>query len=82
MSVYFFKWKPFWGKVKIKKELARVPRDGLRVKISPGKASATVFIFVSETTGTRTAFEMATLGMSAAKAKVEQMVTAFAPETR
>ncbi|HEY1522276.1 MAG TPA: hypothetical protein VGF70_04625 [Solirubrobacteraceae bacterium] len=81
-SVYFFKWKPFWGKVKIKKELARVPREGLRVKISPGKASATVFILVSETTGMRTAFEMATLGMSAAKAKVEEMVTAFAPETR
>lgn len=81
-SVYFFKWKPFWGRVKIKKQLAQVPREGLRVKISPGKASATVFVLVSETTGMRTAFEMATLGMSAAKAKVEQVVTAFAPETQ
>jgi hypothetical protein len=80
--VYFFKWKPFWGRVKIKKELARMPREGLRVKITPGKASATVFILVSETTGARTAFEMATLGMSAAKAKVEQMIAAFEPETR
>jgi hypothetical protein len=52
------------------------------VTVSPGKASATVFILVSDTTGTRTAFEMATLGMSAAKAKVEQVITAFAPETQ
>jgi hypothetical protein len=80
-SVYFFKWKPFWGKVKIKKELARMPRNGLSVKIGPGRASATVFVLVSETTGTRTAFEMATLGMSAAKAKVDEVVAAFAPET-
>jgi hypothetical protein len=81
-SVYFFKWKPFWGKVKIKKELACLPREGLSVTIRPGKASATVFILVSETTGARTAFEMATLGMSAAKAKVAQLTAAFAPETR
>jgi hypothetical protein len=33
-SVYFFKWKPFWGRVKIKKELARLPRAGLRVKVA------------------------------------------------
>jgi hypothetical protein len=80
-SVYFFKWKPFWGRVKIKKELAQMPREGLSVRITPGRASATIFLLVSETTGTRTAFEMATLGMAAAKAKVEQMIAAFAPET-
>ena len=79
-SVFFFKWKPFWGRVRIKKELARLPREGLRVKISRGQASATVFLLLSETKGTRVAFEMATLGMAKAKAKVEQVSAAFGPE--
>ena len=78
-SVVLLQVEAVLGQVKIKKELARMPRDGLNVRIGPGKASATVFILVSETTGTRTAFEMATLGMSAAKAKVEQVTAAFAP---
>lgn len=80
-SVYFFKWKPFWGRVKIKKELACFPRDGLKVKISKGKATATTFLLVSESAGMRTAFDMATLKMAKAVAKVQEVVTAFAPET-
>ena len=80
-SVYFFKWKPFWGRVKIKKELARLPRDGLKVKISKGKATATTFLLVSEPAGMRTAFDMATLKMAKATAKVQEVVNAFAPET-
>ncbi len=80
-SVYFFKWKPFWGRVKIKKELARLPRDGLKVKISKGKATATTFLLVSESAGMRTAFDMATLRMAKATAKVQEVVSAFAPET-
>ena len=28
-SVYFFKWKAFWGRSKIKKEIARYPVKGL-----------------------------------------------------
>jgi hypothetical protein len=80
-SVYFFKWKPFWGRVKIKKELARLPRDGLKVKISKGKATATTFLLVSESVGMRTAFDMATLRMAKATAKVQEVITAFAPET-
>jgi hypothetical protein len=80
-SVYFFQWKPFWGRVKIKKELTRVPRDGLAVQVSHGQASATVFLLVSERAGTQVAFEMATLGMGKAKEKVAEVVAAFAPET-
>ncbi|HEY3841666.1 MAG TPA: hypothetical protein VGL48_00310 [Acidimicrobiales bacterium] len=80
-SVYFFKWKPFWGRVKIKKELARIPREGLRVRVTQGKATATVFLLLSETTGMRVAFEMATLGMAKAKEKVAEVVGAFVPET-
>jgi hypothetical protein len=79
-SVYFFKWKPFWGRVKIKKELDRLPREGLRVKISHGQATATVFLLISDSTQSRVAFEMATLGMGAAKAKVAEVTAAFAPE--
>ena len=78
--VYFFKWKPFWGRVKIKKELDRLPREGLRVKISRGQATTTVFLLISDTTQSRVAFEMATLGMGAAKAKVAEVTAAFAPE--
>lgn len=80
-SVYLFQWKPFWGKVKIKKELAHLPREGLTVNVSHGKATATVFLLTSESTGTQVAFEMATLGMGAAKAKVEEVVAAFGAET-
>jgi hypothetical protein len=80
-SVYFFKWKPFWGRVKIKKLLAQLPRDGLKVKVSKGRATATVFLLVSETAGIRTAFEMATLGMAKAKEKVAEVTAAFAPES-
>jgi hypothetical protein len=79
-SVYFFKWKPFWGRVKIKKLLAQLPREGLQVKISKGSATATVFLLLSEPAGMRTAFEMATLGMAKAKAKVAEVVAAFGPE--
>jgi hypothetical protein len=79
-SVYFFKWKPFWGRVKIKRELARMPREGLQVTIAKGRASATTFLLVSESAGMRTAFEMATLGMAKAKAKVQEVVTAFGPD--
>lgn len=79
-SVYFFKWKPFWGRVRIKKELDRLPREGLRVKISRGAATATVFLLISDSTQSRVAFEMATLGMGAAKAKVEEVTTAFGRE--
>jgi hypothetical protein len=80
-SVYFFKWKPFWGRVKIKKELARVPRDGLIVQIAQRKAS-TAFLLVSPKAGTRAAFELATLGFASARARAEEMVAALAPETR
>jgi hypothetical protein len=80
-SVYFFKWKPFWGRVRIKKELARLPREGLKVKISKGKATATTFALVSEDAGMRTAFDMATLRMAKAEAKVAEVVSAFGPET-
>ena len=79
-SVYFFKWKPFWGRVKIKKQLVQVPREGLQVRIAKGKATATTFVLVSETVGVRTAFEMATLGMAAAKDLVTRVVDAFGPE--
>jgi hypothetical protein len=79
-SVYFFKWKPFWGRVKIKKLLAQIPRGGLQVRVSKGRASATVFMFLSESAGLRTAFEMATLGMAKANAKVAEVTAAFAPE--
>jgi hypothetical protein len=79
-SVYFFKWKPFWGRVKIKKQLAQLPREGMQVKISKGSATATVFLLLSESAGLRTAFEMATLGMAKAKAKVAEVTEAFAPE--
>jgi hypothetical protein len=79
-SVYFYKWKPFWGRVKITKLLAQLPREGLQVKISKGKATATVFLLLSESAGVRTAFEMATLGMATAKAKVAEVVAAFGPE--
>jgi hypothetical protein len=71
-SVYFFKWKLFWGRVKIKKELARFPREGLEVSVQPGKM-ATQFGLLSATQRTWTAFEMGTLGMATAKAKVEEM---------
>lgn len=79
-SVYFFKWKPFWGKVKIKKLLVQIPRDGLQVKVAKGSASATVFMLLSESAALRTAFEMATLGMAKAKAKVAEVTAAFEPE--
>jgi hypothetical protein len=79
-SVYFFKWKPFWGRVKIKKLLAQVPRAGLQVKVSKGKATATVFLLLSEAAGIRAAFEMATLGMESAKAKVAEVAAALGPE--
>jgi hypothetical protein len=79
-SVYFFKWKPFWGKVKIKKQLAQVPREGLQVRIAKGRATATTFLLMSETAGIRTAFDMATLRMAKAKAKVAEVVEAFGPE--
>jgi hypothetical protein len=79
-SVYFFKWKPFWGRVKLKKLLAQIPRDGLHVKVSKGSATATVFMLLSESAGLRTAFEMATLGMAKAKAKVAEVSAAFEPE--
>jgi hypothetical protein len=76
-SVYFFKWKPFWGRVKIKKQLAQFSRDGLQVQVSKGKATATVFALASPAAGTRTAFEMATLGMAKAKAKVDEVTAAL-----
>jgi hypothetical protein len=76
-SIYFFKWKPFWGRVKIKKQLAQFSRDGLQVHISKGKATATVFALASPATGMRTAFEMATLGMKKAEAKVAEVVAAL-----
>ncbi len=79
-SVYFFQWKPFWGRVKIKKELARLPREGLAVKVVRGKATAIVFLLGSEATNTRVAFEMATLGMASAKAKVAEVAAAFGQE--
>lgn len=72
-SVYFFKWRPFWGRVKIKKELARLPREGLKVRISKGKATATTFALVSEDASMRTAFAMATLKMAKAEAKVAEL---------
>jgi hypothetical protein len=80
-SVYFFKWKPFWGRVKIKKKLAELPRQGLKVKVNKGKASATVFLLLSEAAGIRTAFEMATLGRASAQAKAAEVTGALAPET-
>jgi hypothetical protein len=79
-SVYFFKWKPFWGRVKIKKQLAQVPRKGLQVRVAKGKATATTFLLLSEPAGIRTAFEMATLGMASAKELVARVVDAFGPE--
>jgi hypothetical protein len=79
-SVYFFKWKPFWGRVKLKKLLAQVPREGLQVRVSKGKATATVFMLLSESAGIRTAFEMATLGMAKPKEKVAEVVATFEPE--
>jgi len=79
-SVYFFRWKPFWGRVKIKKELVHLPREGLSVKIARGKASATTFLLLCEVTETRVAFEMATLGMAKAKAKVAEVAAAFGLE--
>ena len=79
-SVYFYKWKPFWGRVKIKKQLLAVPRDGLTVSITKGRATTTVIALQSETAGVRTAFEIATLGMSKAKDIVAGVVAAFEPE--
>jgi hypothetical protein len=81
-SLFVFKYKSRWSRFKVKRELARIPRAGMVVQIHKGKASATVFQIASEATGDRMAFEMATLGMAYAKAKVEQVVQAFAPETR
>src|SRR5262249_12430290 len=79
-SVYFFKWKPFWGRVKIKGELACIPRAGLTVQVAPRKGS-TAFLLVSPPTGTRVAFELGTLGFESAKARVEAMIAALAAET-
>jgi hypothetical protein len=79
-SVYFFKWKPFWGRVKIKGELACIPRSDLLVQVAPRKTS-TAFLLVSPSTGTRAAFELGTLGFSSAQARVDAMVAALAPET-
>jgi len=79
-SVYFFKRKLFWGRVKIKKQLVQIPREGLQVRVAKGKATATTFLLVSEPAGIRTAFEMATLGMSSAKELVARVVEAFGPE--
>jgi hypothetical protein len=79
-SVYFFRWKPFWGRVKIKRELACIPRAGLVVQVAPRKAS-TAFLLVSPATGTRAAFELGTLGFASAKARVDAMVAALAPES-
>lgn len=78
-SIYFYKWKPFWGRVKVKKQLLQVPREGLTVTISKGRATATVFALQSEAAGVRTAFEIATLGMSKAKAIVADVVAALDP---
>ena len=75
-SVYFFNWKPFWGRVKIKGELACIPREGIAVQVASRKAS-TAFLLVSSSTGTRAAFELGTLGFASAKA----MVAALGPET-
>ena len=75
-SVYFFKWKLFWGRVKIKKELARFPREGLQVTVQHGKA-ASEFALLSPSEHRWTAFEMGTLGMAKAKAKVEQVANAL-----
>ena len=79
-SVYVFTWRNRYSKVRIKKELLRVPREGLRVKVR-SKGTATYFGLVAEPTGTAFAFEMVTMGFAAAKAKVEQIVAALAPET-
>ena len=79
-SVYFFKWKPFWGRVKIKGELACLPRAGLVVQVAQRKAS-TAFLLVSPSAGTRAAFELGTLGFASAKARVDAMVAALDPET-
>ena len=51
------------------------------MSVRQGKATATVFVLISSTSGMRTAFEMASLGMSAAKARIDELVAAFAPET-
>jgi hypothetical protein len=80
-SVYFFKWKPFWGRVKIKKELACIPREGLVVQVAQRKAS-TAFLLISPVAATRAAFEIATLGFASARARAEEMVAALASETR
>lgn len=79
-SVYFFKWKPFWGRVKVKGELACIPREGMAVHVASRKAS-TAFLLVSPSTGTRAAFELGTLGFASAKARVDAMVAALGPET-
>jgi hypothetical protein len=76
-SVYFFKWKPFWGRVRIKRELLRLPREGLHVTPSRGKASATIFLLTADSPETRVAFEMATLGMARAKTKVQEVANAL-----
>jgi hypothetical protein len=79
-SVYFFKWKPFWGRVKIKQELARVPRDGMIVQVAARKTS-TAFLLVSPPTGTHAAFELGTLGFASAQARVQAMIAALEPDT-
>jgi hypothetical protein len=79
-SVYAFAWRSRYSKVRIKKELLRLPREGLKVKIR-SKGTATYFGLVAEPTGTAFAFEMVTMGFAAAKAKVDQIVAALARET-
>jgi hypothetical protein len=61
-------------------QLAQVRREGLQVRVAKGKATATTFLLVSEPAGIRTAFEMATLGMAAAKELVARVVDAFGRE--
>jgi hypothetical protein len=75
-SVYFFKWKPFWGRVKIKGELACLPREGLVIHVAPRKSS-TAFLLVSPASGSRAAFELGTLGFASAQARVDAMVAAL-----
>ena len=53
------------------------PTNRMQVQISQGKASTTVFALASPASGQRTAFEMATLGMAKAKAKVAEMSAAL-----
>jgi len=70
-SVYFFKWKPFWGRVKIKGEArVSVAPPGWSSRSHRAKASTAFLLVFTLRREPAPAFELGTLGFASAKARV------------